>query len=183
MNAAMTPPGDAARLDPPSGIQAASSTGSPADKSGAVSLRAAVDGRIDLGRVPAAFGDEMPNWLGQPIEPASTHMLGYLCDLELRVSPGRLVTFRKSAIISLGAPVPMAEGWLIPIEWRAATLAPLFPVLVGQLIVTADRVAIEGHYAPPFGTIGYVLDRGLLSIAARGTARWFLTKVAGILAA
>ncbi len=74
-------------------------------------------------------------------------------------------------------------GWLIPIEWRAATLTPLFPVFVGDLRIRSDRIELDGHYAPPGGTIGYVLDRALLRIAARGTARWFLRKVVSALEA
>jgi hypothetical protein len=40
-----------------------------------------------------------------------------------------------------------------------------------------DRFELDGRYAPPGGSIGYVLDRALLHIAARGTGRWFLQKV------
>lgn len=151
------------------------------DSEPVVELRVAISARIDLGRVPAAFGDEAPNWLGRPTGQDATGLARYLCDLELRVSPERRAAFRKSTIVSLGTPVRNGHGWVIPIEWRAATLAPLFPVLVGRLVITADRIALDGHYAPPFGVVGYVLDRALLSIAARGIARWFLTKMAGVL--
>ena len=89
--------------------------------------------------------------------------------------------FRKSAIVGVGAPRRDDDAWLVPIEWRAATLAPLFPVFAGHLRLSADRIELNGHYAPPGGTIGYALDRALLRIAARGTARWFMQKVISVL--
>ena len=152
------------------------------DGSLVVALRVETMARIDLDRVPEAFGDGTLDWLGQPAGQDATGLVRYLCDLELRVSPDRRSAFRKSAIISLGTPVRDGARWVIPIEWRAATMAPLFPVFAGRLVVSADRVTLDGHYAPPFGIVGYVLDRGVMGIAARGTAHWFLGKAAAALA-
>jgi hypothetical protein len=45
------------------------------------------------------------------------------------------------------------------------------------LTVGAEEFRLEGYYAPPGGELGLVLDRALLGIAARGTARWFLERV------
>jgi hypothetical protein len=146
-----------------------------------IRLHLVVAAQVALERVPLAFGDEAPNWLGELIGADARGLGRYLCDLELPVGPERRAAFRKSAIVSLGDPRSLPAGWFLPIEWRAASLAPLFPVFAGQLIIGADRIAVDGHYAPPFGVVGYVLDRALLSIAARGTARWFLGKVAGVI--
>jgi hypothetical protein len=145
-----------------------------------VELDAQIGASVDLERVTHAFGDEAPNWLGLPFEAGADGSTGYLCDLELRVSPESRALFRKSAIVRVGPLRRTGAGWVIPIEWRAATLAPLFPVFVGSLVVEKDRIAIQGHYAPPFGAIGYVIDRAVLSMAARATARWFIAKVAGV---
>jgi len=133
---------------------------------------------VDPARVASAFGDRAPSWIGQPIGPRPDGAIGYACDLELRVSPDGRAVFRKSAIVTIGQPRLAGDSWAVPVEWRAATLAPLFPVFVGSLTISADRIALDGHYAPPFGVIGLVLDRALLAIAARATARWFLAKVA-----
>ena len=133
---------------------------------------------VDLTRVPAAFTDEATVWLGQRTGPGTDGATAYTCDLELRVSPEGRALFRKSAIVTMGPARRLGEGWVVPIEWRAATLAPLFPVFVGSLRIEAHSIALGGYYAPPFGVIGLVLDRAVLSIAARATARWFLTKVA-----
>jgi hypothetical protein len=148
---------------------------------GVVSLRLTTPARLDLERVPAAFGRSAADWLGQRVSDEVSEIRRFACDLELNVGPDRRALFRKSAIVGLGAPVRDGVSWLVPIEWRAATLAPLFPVFAGHLRLRADRIELDGHYAPPGGTIGYVLDRALLRIAARGTARWFLQRVIGVL--
>jgi hypothetical protein len=148
---------------------------------GAVGLHVAMTARADLGRVSAAFGRPEADWLGQRVQAGTPEIRSFSCDLELSVGPERRALFRKSAIVGLGSPARKNGDWLVPIEWRAATLAPLFPVFAGQLWITADHIELDGHYAPPGGKIGYVLDRALLRIAARGTARWFLRKVVSVL--
>lgn len=154
---------------------------SQTDADSVVGLSVARSATVDLDRVWPAFADEASDWLGTPGGTDEGGLARYLCDLELRVSPERRTIFRKSAIVSVGRPVRQADGWSVPIEWRAATLAPLFPVFVGRLTVRLDRLALDGHYAPPFGLVGYVLDRALLAIAARRTAVWFLAKIEGVI--
>lgn len=153
----------------------------PGEIAGVVSLRLAIPARLDLGRVPAAFGRADADWLGQRVPDEASEIRRFSCDLEMSVGLDRPAMFRKSAIVGVGAPVRHDDSWLVPVEWRAATLAPLFPVFAGHLRLRADRIELDGHYAPPGGTIGYVLDRALLRIAARGTGRWFLRKVVSVL--
>jgi hypothetical protein len=141
-----------------------------------VKLYVVLRARVDLQRVPAVFGPDA-NWLGARLAEETLGTRRFACDLELRVGPDRRVTFRKSAIVGLGAPVRDDDGWLVAVEWRAASLAPLFPVFVGHLRLRKERLELDGRYAPPGGKIGYVLDWALLHIAARGTGRWFLEKV------
>jgi hypothetical protein len=142
-----------------------------------VGLRMTLAGMVGLDRVPAAFGDEPASWLGEPAGTDGAGLRRFRGDLRLRVSPESRALFRKAAIISLGVPRASGGGWAVPIEWQAATLAPLFPMFVGTLHIERRHVALDGYYAPPFGVIGYVVDRAVLSIAARGTARWLLTQV------
>jgi hypothetical protein len=141
-----------------------------------VKLDVVLPARVDFQRVPAAFGPDA-DWLGERLSEETPGIRRFACDLELRVGPDRRATFRKSAIVGLGAPVRDDDGWVVPVEWRAASLAPLFPVFVGQLRLRRERLELDGRYAPPGGKIGYALDRALLHIAARGTGRWFLEKV------
>ncbi len=141
-----------------------------------VALHVELPARIDLDRVADVFGSGSA-WLGESLPQTTSGMRLFACDLELRVLPDRRATFRKSAVVGLGEPVRGRSGWLVPIEWRAATHAPLFPVFAGQLRLTARHLELDGQYLPPGGTVGYVLDRALLHIAANGTGRWFLEKV------
>ena len=88
------------------------------------------------------------------------------------------MVLRKAALVDLGPSRHDADGISMDVSWRSATLAPLFPVFVGRLEVRATQLVLEGFYAPPGGEVGFILDRALLNIAARGTARWFLGRVA-----
>jgi len=147
-----------------------------AELESSVALHVALPARINLDRVAVAFGSETA-WLGEPVLPATSDTRLFACDLELRVLPDRRATFRKSAVVGLGEPVRDQSGWVVPIEWRAATHAPLFPVFAGHLRLTARHLELDGQYLPPGGTVGYVVDRLLLHVAANGTGRWFLQKV------
>ena len=141
-----------------------------------VALHVALPASIDLDRVAVAFTSDT-DWLGEPLPSATSGTRLFACDLELRVLPDRRATFRKSAVVGLGEPVRDRSGWVVPIEWRAATHAPLFPVFAGHLRLTARHLELDGQYLPPGGTVGYVVDRLLLHVAANGTGHWFLQKV------
>ena len=133
---------------------------------------------VDLERVAAVLASPEARWLGERAPDGPPGIRRFSCDLELHVSPERRVLFRKAAIVGLGDPRHDGEAWIVPIEWFAATLTPLFPVFVGELRVQAGGLGLRGSYVPPGAAIGYVLDRALLGVAARGTGRWFLRKVA-----
>jgi hypothetical protein len=133
---------------------------------------------IDPDRVPAVLGQAEAPWLGEATSPRTPAERSYLCDLELRAGTNERVLFRKAAVVSLSAPAATESGWIVPIEWRAATMNMLFPVLHGYLRVAPNWITLEGHYAPPGGRLGYLLDNALLGIAARQTGRWFLRHVA-----
>lgn len=139
---------------------------------GSVPLHAETRAPVDLERVPRQL--EASAWLGEEIDRDERGMRRLLSDLVLGVGSERPIAFRKSMLIALGQPRHDADGWTVPIEWQAATLTPLFPVFVGEVRIGQERVTIEGRYAPPFGVIGAVLDRALLGIAARGTAKVIL---------
>lgn len=149
----------------------------PVSLSSVVRLEIRLPARIDLGRVPAVIGSPEAPWLGERLPDDEHGSRRFACDLELGVGDERRVAFRKSAIVSLGTPERVASGWQAPIEWRAASLAPLFPVFVGTLVLEANRVALLGFYAPPFGDVGIAVDRVALGFGARRVARWFVRKV------
>jgi hypothetical protein len=151
------------------------------DMAGLVRLNLTVAAAVDLERVEATFGSPEASWLGERAPDGPSGIRRFSCDLELRVSPERRGLFRKAAIVGLGEPRRDDDTWIVPVEWFAATFAPLFPVFVGELRLERDRVVLRGSYVPPGSTIGYALDRALLGVAARGTGRWFLRTVASVL--
>lgn len=148
---------------------------------GIARLHLALPVHSEMVRMPALLGSPDAEWLGERVDDTSGPTREYACDLDLPVGDMGPILFRKSAIVGLGEPVREGAVWLVPIEWHAASFKPLFPVFAGTLTVTERQVVLDGHYAPPGGRLGAVLDVALLNVAARGTGRWFLRKVAAAL--
>jgi hypothetical protein len=136
---------------------------------------------LECERTPAVIRES--DWLGAEVSANQRGMRQFACDLMLNAGTGAPVSFRKSMIIAAGDPVEVGSGWEIPVEWRSATMAPLFPVFVGKITVCADRINVEGWYAPPFGAVGSVLDRSVMRVAARATAKFILRTFAAALGA
>jgi len=114
-------------------------------------------------------------WLGPQVNGAPRGMHRHETDLRLRVSDRpSLVTFRKAAFVDLGPVRPLEDGWQVEVSWQASTLAPLFPVFSGTIVVHGPELTLSGWYAPPGGKLGRLADRALLHIAASGTAGWLL---------
>jgi hypothetical protein len=114
-------------------------------------------------------------WLGPQVEPSPPAMHRHQADLRLRVSDRpSLVTFRKATYVDLGRVQALNNGWEVEVSWRAATLAPLFPVFSGRILARGDELTLSGWYAPPGGSLGRLADAALLHVAAEGTARWLL---------
>jgi hypothetical protein len=117
-------------------------------------------------------------WLGPEVEPAPDGTHRHQADLRLRVSERpSLVTFGKAAYVDLGPVESLDHGWQVEVSWRAATLAPLFPVFSGMIVARGEELTLSGWYAPPGGVVGRVADRALLHIAAEGTARWLMSEL------
>jgi|ERR1035437_192523 hypothetical protein len=122
-------------------------------------------------------------WLGEQTSAARPGTRRYLSDLSFPVRErAPQLTFKKAAYVELGEVRATANGCVAEISWQSSSLAPLFPVFAGHLIISPTELRLEGYYAPPGGGIGAALDRAFLNIAARGTARWFLDRAAEALA-
>lgn len=149
---------------------------------GTARLRVSVPAKVSRRRAQAVLGAEHRDaWLGEIVEAEG---LGererHLVDLELQVSEQTpRITFHKAAYVDVG-PVraPQQQAIAVGISWRAAGLAPLFPVFSGTLTWADGELSLDGYYAPPGGGIGIVADRLLLNVAARGTARLLLGRIA-----
>jgi hypothetical protein len=143
---------------------------------GFVRLAASVPLRADADAVAAMLERGVAGWEEQP---GIDGIRRYAVDLRLRLGgPGAaLSTFRKAALVDIGAIRRGADGPEVEIQWRAATAAPLFPVFSGLLRIGPDELSISGLYAPPGGAVGLIADRALLHVAAAGTARWLLGEI------
>jgi hypothetical protein len=130
---------------------------------------------------PSGAGDL--SWLGTEVAPATPGTRRFLTDLTLPVRGGKHeILFRKAAFVDIGEFTSSPRGCEVEVGWRSSSMAPLFPVFAGRLVMTQSEVILDGFYAPPGGQVGAVLDRAFLNIAARGTARWFIERVGAALA-
>jgi hypothetical protein len=143
---------------------------------GFVRLAASVPLRADADAVAALLERGVVGWEERP---GLDGVRRYAVDLRLRLGgPGAaLSTFRKAALVDIGAIRRGPGAHEVEIQWRAATAAPLFPVFSGLLRIGPDELSISGLYAPPGGAIGLIADRALLHVAATGTARWLLGEI------
>lgn len=137
--------------------------------------------KVDCERIPAALGTS--DSLGAEMAADKRGMRQFACDLVLSAGVAAPVSFRKSMVLAAGEPIEVGTGWQIPVEWRSATMVPLFPVFVGRVTVCVDSINVEGWYAPPFGSVGTFLDRSVMQIAARATAKYVLRIFAAALGA
>lgn len=147
---------------------------------GAATLELAVPAPVARAAALAALGEQRGRWLGEPITTGHVPegMTRYTLDLRMRVGQeAPLLTFHKAAYVDVGELTEAAGAVSIEISWRAATMAPLFPVFSGHLTWFDGQLRLAGVYAPPGGAVGMVADRMLLNVGARGTARWLLDRV------
>ena len=150
------------------------------DAIGTSRLHVTVAARVPRERAAQVLGAGRGGWLGElveaPDDPEGTSR--YLLDLELRVSDAApRVAFHKAAFVDLGPLREENDAVWLEIGWRAAGLTPLFPVFAGRLTWVGGQLQLDGHYAPPGGSVGVVADRLLLNLAARGTGRRLLESI------
>lgn len=145
-------------------------------------LKVSVDAPGSLPRAVTVLGSERAAWLGDRVGDGAHVPAGmerYLVDLKLPIGErSPIVTFSKAAYVDVGPATATAETVSVEVSWRAAGMAPLFPVFSGRLTWSGGRLTVRGLYEPPGGGMGVVADRLLLSVAARGTARWLLGEIA-----
>jgi hypothetical protein len=133
----------------------------------------------ELDRVVAAFTDL--SWLGQPVVEPPEHpgLRRISTDLELPIGDGSATgPVRKATYVYIGHAYLVGDRVSIEIAWQSATFAPLFPVFAGELRISADDIALDGRYAPPFGPLGLLLDEAILHFVARRTAGALLARLA-----
>lgn len=84
--------------------------------------------------------------------------------------------------VEVGVPRTTAGLMFMPLRWRAASEAGLFPTLEGELEVAAlgaDRTQLgfSANYQPPLGVIGKLADRALFHRVAEATINDLLARI------
>jgi hypothetical protein len=107
----------------------------------------------------------------------------------LRVGPfGELRGVSKLVRVQFLPPVHRGATMTVPLRWEADGAAgDLFPVLDADLILARagdDQVqlGLSGSYRPPFGKMGVLLDRTVMSRVGTATIRSLLDKMAEMIA-
>jgi len=72
------------------------------------------------------------------------------------------------------------------LEWEAATMPRLFPLMKGELSIypltsTETQLDFSGVYEPPFGPVGKTMNAIVLHRIAEVSVHRFITDVAGYL--
>ena len=96
---------------------------------------------------------------------------------------GEAVRIKRTVAVELGRSVRTGSKFVFPLRWAASGGANLFPSLDADLEVAPIRpgrtqLAMSARYVPPFGTVGRVIDRAVLSRVAEATLKDFLDRVA-----
>jgi hypothetical protein len=78
------------------------------------------------------------------------------------------------------------ERTVISLEWEAANMPRLFPFMKAQLAVypltsSETQLDLTGHYEPPLGIVGSVLDAAVGHRIAEATVQQFIKDVAAFL--
>jgi hypothetical protein len=144
-----------------------------------VPLRVARSARIDLTRAHEALMNL--DWLGPPVASPVGHedLRRVSVVLELPILDGSAPgPIRKTALVDIGTPAGLGGPVVVEVGWQSDSLSPLFPVFAGQLRITTSVLVLDGHYAPPFGRLGLLIDRHILHVVARRTAAAFLSRLA-----
>lgn len=85
----------------------------------------------------------------------------------------------KQVEVQFGTPLRFPSKTILPMSWKPAGLASLFPALdadieLGELGPERTQLSISARYTPPLGSLGRVLDRALLHRVAEATVKDFL---------
>ena len=96
---------------------------------------------------------------------------------------GDIVRIKRTVVVELGDSVRSGSTIVFPLRWVASGGVGLFPSLDADLEVAPLRpgrtqLAMSARYIPPFGALGRVIDRAVLSRVAEATLKDFLDRVA-----
>jgi hypothetical protein len=102
--------------------------------------------------------------------------------MRVRASRGAVVS--KQVRVAVLPSREVGSVIVVPLRWEATGPAGrLFPALDVNIELTAaepgsTRLTLNGCYDPPFGFVGEMIDRALLSVAAQQTAETLVVDIA-----
>jgi hypothetical protein len=131
------------------------------------------------GEVEAAMTAGAGNWLPEMAGEATGN--GDKMLSEAGFDFGKLRVGRRIKV-QIGAARVASGIMFMPIRWRAANEAGMFPTLDGELEVAAigsakTQLALSATYEPPLGAVGRLADRALFHRVAEVTLQDFLVRV------
>ena len=103
----------------------------------------------------------------------------YLVPLQARFAG---VHFDRTAAVGVGPAIEEDDGSrILPLWWEAAEQPWLFPTFDGGLevrpLASGAEVRLEGHYRPPLGSAGRLVNRALLNRAATASLEALLDRL------
>ena len=118
-------------------------------------------------------------WMPALARESNGHGQRLLSELGFEVGKRRMA---RTIEVELGALRPMSGVTLLPIRWKAASHAGLFPALDGQLEIapigtTKTQLGLSASYESPFGLLGKIADRALMHRVAEITVKDFLERI------
>jgi hypothetical protein len=130
--------------------------------------------------VESALLSSPEDWIPGLVEDASRHGETLLAEVGFDAPSGRI---QKKVELEIGAPLTMGFSTLLPITWKAAGLAGLFPVMEADIEVAGlglerSQLSFNGRYRPPLSVLGQAVDRVVLHRVAEATMKDFLDRVA-----
>lgn len=95
---------------------------------------------------------------------------------------GETIRIRRTVLVELRRPLHSGSKVVFPLRWAASGSPGLFPALDADLEVAPlgdgrTQLAMSARYVPPFGGVGRVIDRAVLSRVAEATLKDFLDRV------
>ena len=119
------------------------------------------------------------NWMPDMARGANGDGERLLSELGFNLSKRRI---GRRIMVEIGAPNATAGLMFLPIRWRSATDAGLFPTLDGVLELAAlgsarTQLGLSANYTLPLGLVGKFADRALFHRIAEVTVKDFLERI------
>jgi hypothetical protein len=143
-----------------------------------------VDVARPIAEVEAEMAAGVENWLPDMARGANGDGEKLLSELGFNVGKRRIA---RQITVEIDAPKATEGLMFLPIRWRSATEAGLFPTLEGVLEVASlgsarTQLGLSATYEPPLGLVGKIADRALFHRVAEVTVKDFLERIGARLA-